>query len=214
MKINQRLDYTRLTEALGELGLVSPEALQAALEQSMTTGALLPGLLVDDGLVADWELSRVSSEVFNLPFLTVDVYAPSEEAMQDLDPEFLRRFALVPLDRYEKLLTVAMPAMVPTDVLTNLARRADAHVIAVVGSVASNRRWLEDHLPEPDPSATPDQVAGALPNLDNVAAALPDVQVADGAKVVDDDWGGMFDAADAAVQLDILGADLEEESGL
>jgi hypothetical protein len=196
VKTNQRLDYTRLAEALVERGLVEPVAIKSALAQALEGGLLLPQILVDEGMVSDWELARVTSEVFNLPFLTVEVYEPSADACATLDPSFLRRYCLVPLDRYEKLLTVAMPAMVPTDVLTSLARQAGAHIVPVVGTLVTNRRWLGEHVPDADATETVEAVAPALP----------------GAAAVDDAWAAMFDAADAAVQLDIRAGSSDDGS--
>ncbi len=185
MKHNQRLDYTRLSEALSERGIASPVALQDALQQSVETGDLLPAILVDENIVSDWELARVVSEVFNVPFLTVDSYAPDEGAREGLDPAFLRRFCLVPLDRFGDLLTVAMPAVVPSEVLKNLSQQAEAQVLPVVGTVLSNRRWLQEHLPEPKAQ------------LDDIAAPLPGADPALG-------WESMFDEADQAVKLDLV----------
>lgn len=192
MKINQRLDYNRLADALSERDLVEAGTLAHALEQSQQSGVLLPEILVTENLVSDWDLSRVSCEIFNLPFLPVEVYEPSEEALAQLDPEFLRRFCLVPLDRFDKLLTVAMPAMVPAEVLSHLGRHGGVYVLPVVSLVTANRRWLEDKLPAP---------AQASP-----AAALPGQAVGEGGA-----WADMFDAADAAVQLDLSGAELDPD---
>ena len=55
----------------------------------------------------------------------------------------------------------------------------------VVGAVSSNRRWLDEHHPAP----VLDEVGSPLPMGDPNQA--------------DDSWGDMFDAADAAVQLEI-----------
>lgn len=188
---NQRIDYLRLTEAIVAHGLADPAAVQDVVRQAQETGVLLSELLVGEAIISDYELARVSCEVFGLPFVPVDVYTPSEEAREGLDPEFLRRFALVPLDRYGKLLTVAMPCVVPADVLSNLSERADATVLAVVSTYSANRRWLDEQLPKPKV----DEPGGALPRAAAEAKG---------------EWADMFDAADAAVQLD-LGDDSEEE---
>lgn len=192
-KTHQRLDYTRLSEALAERGLVESEALDSALQQCLSTGTLFPQVLVDESLVSDWEIARVASEVFNLPFLTVASYQPDGEAREGLDASFLRRFLLVPLDRFGGVLTVVMPALVSTDVLTNLGRLAGAEILPVVGTVSSNRRWLEENLPAPD--------------VDAVSAPLPA-----GATVDDEPWANLFDEADAAVQLELDERELEGPS--
>ena len=46
------------------------------LQQCQATGSLMPEVLVHENLVSDWEVSRVSCELYHLPFLTVDLYPP------------------------------------------------------------------------------------------------------------------------------------------
>ena len=175
MKSNQRLDYDRLAEALRERKLLDAETLRHVLHQCQSTGALFPELLVRENLVADWELARVSCEVFGLPYLPVDVYEPDADLLKGLDPALLRQFALVPLDRYGDLLVVAMPAMVPSSVLAELEERASCRALPVVGSVAANRAWLEVHLPKvemPDMAALAGGLEDALGFLDEGDAAV------------------------------------------
>ena len=184
MKTNKRLDYELLTQALIERGVGDPSALQAVLTQCIDTGALLPGILVDENIVSDWELTRVVCEVFNLSYLPVDHYAPSEEAREDIDEDFLRTYGLVPLDRWADVLTVAMPGIVPADVLQTLGRQTGTQVIPVVGSVNGNKRWLRDVLPSAAEVEAPE-------------APLP--------SNVGGDWEHLFDQAEAAIQLDLQG---------
>jgi hypothetical protein len=195
-KTHQRLDYTRLAEALGERGLVDHAALEDALQQCVSTGTPLTKLLVEDSLASDWELSRIACEIFNLPFLTLDICPPNDAALKGIDPAFLRRYLLVPLERFGDVLTVAMPALVPTEVLTALGRLAEAHVLPVVSTVSSNKRWLDEHIPAPQGEEVP--------------APLPMMQAS---AVEDDAWASLFDEADAAVQLDLTGVEEEEVGG-
>lgn len=176
VKPNFRLDYERLADALRHHRLIEGEALRLTLHQCLSTGALFPDLLVRDGMVSDWELARLCSETFNLPFLPVECYQPQKNLIEGLDVEYLRQYGLVPLDGFEGVLTVSMPGMVPTDVLVGLAEASGKHILPVVGTVMGNHSWLERNLPPP--------------------AALKQLQsAADGGE-----WTGIFDAGDAAVR--------------
>ena len=181
MKSTHRFDYARLGDSLVERGLLDRETLQHVLQQCSNSHVLMPDVLVTENFVSDWEVSRVCCELFSLPFLSVDIYPPSPEALDGVDPAYLRRFSLVPLDRFGDLLTVAMPGMVASEVLDGLRTGAATRILPVVGSVLSNRLWLEEHLPDEN-----EDLPGALPDLS-----------------LDDDagWAGIFDAGDAAVQL-------------
>lgn len=192
---HHRFDYTRFGEAFVERGLLDAETLRHVLAQCQATRTLLPEILVAESLVSDWEVSRVACELYHLPFLPVNLYEPDRDVLGQFDANFLRRFALVPLDRYGELLTVVMPGLVPSDVLESLRLGPSTRMMPVVGSVASNRQWLHEHLPGPAPAAAPSGVDASLPALPADAT----LQGSDG----DQDWLNIFDAGEEAVQLDI-----------
>lgn len=178
-KNNQRLEYGRLSEVLAERGLVEPQALREALQFSSQGNMPFPEALVSANLVQDWELSRVVCEIYNLPFLSVDMVDPDPKALQGIDPQILLDNAIIPIGRFGQVLTVCMPAMVPAEVLGLLAAETDLYIMPVVGTVRTNRKWLEMHvaLPQaPMPAATalsPDENSG--------------------------EWSAIFDQGDAAV---------------
>lgn len=181
MKITTRLDYERLADALVDRGLVNRDAVKLVLDQANTSGAVFPEILVRDNLVTDWEVSRVAAEVFNLPFLPVDISPPNESLLDELDGDYLRTHGIVPIERFADVLTVAMPALVPSAVLLGLPTDKEMVVIPVVGLCSSNRAWLDEHVPET-------QAAAAAP-------VLSDEDLEAGG------WADIFDAGDEAVQL-------------
>jgi len=185
VKHNQRLGYQRLAEVLMERGLVEPQAVRDALEMSARGGLPFPEALVTANLVADWELSRTVCEVYNLPFLTVEMVEPNPEAFRGIDLDFLRQSGVLPVDRMGQVLTVCMPAIVPAEVLGFLAAETDCIVLPMVGTVRTNRRWLEEQLSPASP----------LPAAERPAAPQP--------RAPAEDWSQFFDEADAAVLSDI-----------
>jgi hypothetical protein len=209
VKSAQRFDYSRFGHALVERGLIDREVLNHVLHQITATRALLPEVLVRENLVSDWEISRVACEIYHLPFLTVDHYPPAQNALDGYDLAYLRHFALIPLDRYGGLVTVIMPGLVPTEVLDGLRSSQDGRVLPVVGSVVSNRRWLEERFaPKAGPSASPRPSAKPATPVASIPlqspAALPTRPLPeDELQLESGDWGNLFDAGDEAVQLDL-----------
>lgn len=182
MKNSNRLDYSSLAEVLGQRGLIDAGRLKLALQASQKTPVSFPEMLVSENLIGDWDLSRLVCEIFGLPFLPIDFYPPNPSALEGLDQNFLRQYALVPLSRHGQILTVCMPALVPAEVLGQLAASTDLHVMPVVGTVNSNNRWLAENL-----------------------AVQLEAEPEEGASTT---WSNVFDEADAAVLLD-LNADSE-----
>ena len=197
MKSAHRFDYARFGEALVERGLVDRQVLNHVLQQCSRNHGLLPELLVKENLVSDWELSRVACEVYHLPFLTVEQCGPASGLLEGYDLAYLRHYALVPLDRYGTLLTVIMPGLVPSEVLEGLRPGQGGRVQPLVGSVVSNRRWLEEHCTAKF-GPPPEEARAPLP--EPAATGFGELKV-----VMDEDWGNIFDAGDEAVQLDIQG---------
>jgi hypothetical protein len=181
VKATPRLDYERLADALIDRGLLDREAARLVLQQAHSAGTPFCEILVDENLVSDWEVARITAEIFNLPFLPVEVAPPSERVLATLDKDYLRKHGLVPLDRIGDILTVAMPGLVPSAILNAVNTHEGTLVLPVVGLVQSNRAWLTKYAP-----------ASEAPR-----AALP-VEVVEEA-----DWANIFDAGDEAVQLNL-----------
>ena len=235
MKSKQRLDYERLADALVDRGLVERGAAKVILEQAAQYGHSFAETLVNDSLVSDWELSRVAADVFGLPFLTVSAYPPGDDVLRDLDRAYLREHGLVPLDRFGNILTVAMPGIVPTEVLCGMGLSDEVTVLPVVGTVQTNRQWLQANLPAdgqaaegqapqaaatpapapeaPAPVPEPAAPVPAAPEPDPVASEMEDFEAVlshlDNA-LEEDAWGGIFDAGDEAVQLNLRDTEDEE----
>ncbi len=191
-KHNQRLGYQRLAEALKERGLVDPQAIDETLQLAAQGGPAFPEALIGANLISDWELSRMVCEIFNLPFLPVDIAPPDPDAMEGLDGGFLVQTGLVPVGRFGGLLTVAMPAIVPAETLGLLSARIDLVVLPVVGTVRSNRRWIEDNV-NLQPAVSPGAPA--------LVGGLED----------DSDWSNLFDEGDAAVLAELVEESLDLE---
>jgi hypothetical protein len=181
LKNAQRLDFAGLAEILGQRELVEIDRLHLALQTGLQGSSPFPEILVNDSMMGDWELSRVVCELYSLPFVPVDIYVPAENILEGLDRDFLRKHRLVPTGRHGNLLTVAMPAIVSADVLGMLGATADLHVMPVVGSVKSNNRWIDEHLPA------------------EVESDLADGEAASN----EADWGNLFDEGDASVLMDL-----------
>ena len=154
--------------------MVDPTILRELLHQAQQGIGSFTEALVFSGHVADWDLSRMVCELYQLPFLPAEVLPPTEKALEGLDHEFLYQHALVPMGRFGQVLTVSMPGLVPAGILGMLAAQTDAVVLPVVGTVQTNRAWVDEHL----------------------APETPDLES-------DSTWGNLFDDADAAVLMDL-----------
>ena len=183
LKYAQRLDDSRLAEVLHERGMADLESIREMLAASQNGATPFCEAIVSSGMVSDWDLSRVVAELFQLPFLPVSLCKPNEALWEELGSPLLRENALVPLQLFGQLLTVAMPGLVGADVLGMLAAETDYFLLPVVGTVETNRRWIREHDSSTESSAGDGDGGG---------------------------WSTLFDEGDAAVQAS-LGDEADEE---
>jgi len=186
------LDYRRLADQLVDRGMIANEAMQHVFQECSSKGLLMPEVLVNEGLISDLEISRICTDLFHLPFIPLDVYEPSKEALEGLDLEYLRQYGLVPLDRFGDLMTVSMPGIVPTSVLEGLSQDDSINILPVVGTVNGNRRWIEENMASKEETA-----------MKAFNEAITDEEAS---------WGNLFDEADESVKQGLQPS--EEASGL
>jgi len=204
VKSTQRLDYNRLVELLRERELVDPPVLQTILQSAAEAAIPFPELLLMQEILSDWELSRLVCEHYGLPFLPVELYPPTQEALELVEPDFVRVHRLIPIALHDQTLTVCMPGLVPADVLGLLAAQTDMQVLPFVGSVHSNARWILENLPEETPPSLmngSNDFAAVETGTFEPAPAMP--QSGPEAAGVTEDWDNFFDEADAAVLMDL-----------
>ncbi len=186
-KNRTRFDYTSLAEVLSQQGVADAEILNAALKASAAAGIPFPEILLTQDLITDRELSRQVCKLYGLPFMPIDFYPPSEEAVKAVPADFIRQHRLIPVGVHGNLLTVSMPALVPAEVLGEIAALTDMHIQPMVGTVQSNGLWILTNLPEHIPAALPR------------AGAIPDYATSEG----DSGWSNLFDEGDASVLMDL-----------
>ena len=235
MKNNQRFDYSALAEILGQRGLVEPERLAVALQTSAQSGFPFPEILIDNGLITDWEIARVVCELYGLPFLPVENYTPQASAGEGLDREFLAMNKLIPMERHGGLLTVCMPVLVPAEVLGILSAQTGLSVLPIVGTVTGNRTYIIEQQSADaraaekaaDSDSDADEVEAALPTEElEVEADSEEVQLEFGGDDTSDEpsqdlddvdaseldaWSNLFDEADAAVNVALEDTDEEPD---
>jgi hypothetical protein len=212
---NARLDYPGLAAALDQRGLIDAARLQVALSTCAQTGQPFPEILVFDDMIGDWELSRVVCELYNLPFIPVDFVTPDTEALETFDTHFLQAHRIVPIGRFGDLVTVAMPAIVPAEVLGSLAAALDVHILPVVGTVMTNNRWLTDNLKGPESEDGPEKEEPAveprgelrLKGMKDLSLSIPEL---DTMGASGDGWSNIFDEGNANVLMD-LGDPFEDD---
>ena len=104
-----------IADVIVELGFVSRERAEAAVEESRKAGKPAGQVLLEAGAITADELARALAERFGLDHADLTIYSPDLGATNLISPEAARRFSAVPIgfDDDEKLIVaMADPANV------------------------------------------------------------------------------------------------------
>ena len=144
MKGIDKITSLRLAEILTERAVVSSEVITDALYAQDKHGEPFVQILVSGGHITEWDLAKIVTENFNLPFLMAGNYQISEDAKKRLPKEVLFKHTIVPLDVFGDILCVAMPVMMSFDEINKIQKEHHCDLFPYVGLISENKKVLGD----------------------------------------------------------------------
>ncbi len=144
MKAIEKITSVRLAEILTERAVVASEVLTDALYAQDKHGEPFVQVLVTGGHITEWDLAKIVTENFNLPFLMAGNYQISDEAKKRLPKEVLFKHTMVPLDVFGDILCVAMPVMLTCDEMNKIQKEHGVDLFPYVGLISENKKVLGD----------------------------------------------------------------------
>jgi type IV pilus assembly protein PilB len=120
-----------ITDVLVELGYVSAEVVQAAIEAARTAGRTPESLLLEQGAINDEQLSRATAERYGLDHVDLAVYSVDVAAAALFPVTMARRYMAVPvgyMDQHTLLVAAADPANVLAVDDIQIATGLDCHI--------------------------------------------------------------------------------------
>lgn len=189
MKGIEKLTPVRLAEVLTQKGLVATEAITDALYAQEKQGEAFCQVLVNGGHITEWDLTKVVTETFQLPFIMASTYEIEDEVKTKLPKEVLFRELLVPLDLYDSVLTVVMPVLTPFDKIAKIQKEHSVEIFPYVGLFSENRTVLTSLF---------DDFAGWLKEEEVRKEKLANAASKEGSS--SPDWTNIFDQGDQAIK--------------
>lgn len=187
MKGLEKLTAIRLAEVLSQKGIVPTDAITDALYTQDQYGEPFAEVLVSSEQISEWDLARVVVESFQLPFLLPSNYEIPEDAKAILPKETLFENLLVPLGRFDRVVTVAMPILTPFDALDKIRREHRCELFPYVGLISENRNTL---------SAMFEDFAAWYEDVEAKRAS----RLQERKERASNDWMNIFDSADQAIR--------------
>lgn len=192
MKGIEKITSVRLAEILTERDVVSSEVITDALYSQDKNGEPFVQVLVNGGHITEWDLAKIVTENFNLPFLMAGNYQISEEAKVRLPKETLFKYTIVPLDTFGDIVTVAMPVMLSFEEIAKIQKEHNCDLFPYVGLITENKKVLTDLHKDYPKWVEADQKRREEEAVKRKAAPK--------SKADEGDWMSIFDAGDEAIQ--------------
>ncbi|MBL9080104.1 MAG: hypothetical protein JNL08_21605 [Planctomycetes bacterium] len=144
MKGIEKITSVRLAEILSERAAVASEVITDALYAQDRHGEPFVQILVSGGHITEWDLAKIVTENFNLPFLMAGNYQISDAAKARLPKEVLFQHTLIPLDVFDDIVCVAMPVMLTFEQIMKIQKDHNCDVFPYVGLISENKKVLTD----------------------------------------------------------------------
>jgi hypothetical protein len=139
-----KITAVRLAEILTEKAGVSSEVITDALYAQDKNGEPFVQVLVSGGHITEWDLAKIVTENFNLPFLMASNYQISDAARDRLPKDLLFKHTLVPLDVFDDIVCVAMPVMMSFDEINKIQKEHRCDIYPYIGLISENKKVLAD----------------------------------------------------------------------
>ncbi len=135
----------RLGELLKELGYLSEDQLQVALEIQKLRGESLGDILVELSFVSPQELAQAIAYQVGKEFVDLSLYTPSSEALKLIDKNTARQFEILPLAVEGDFLKLAVSDPFNVNILDLISRKTGMKVEVFVSDREGILRSIEIH---------------------------------------------------------------------
>jgi hypothetical protein len=184
-----KITSLRLAEILTERAVVSSEVITDALYAQDKHGEPFVQVLVSGGHITEWDLAKIVTENFNLPFLMAGNYQITDDAKKRMPKEVLFKYTMVPLDVFGDIVCVAMPVMLSFDEIARIQKDQNCDLFPYVGLISENKKVLGDMFKD-----YPQWVEQEQKRREMEAKKRKSMPTKGAG-----DWMSIFDAGDAAI---------------
>lgn len=130
----EKLLRTRLCDVLVEEGVLERSRVEEAQADQDDTGKQLGEILVEQEVLTDYDLAKIVTEHYALPYLDLAGYSMRREMMEVLPLDFCAKNALLPIDQFGSMLTLAVAEMPSSEVIDEIVKTTQLTPILFVAT--------------------------------------------------------------------------------
>jgi len=181
----EKLHRIRLADLLVEEGVLDRSTVEDAQNQQDAEGKELGEVLVDREILSDYDLAKLVATHYTLPYLDVAGFSTKREVVELLPLETCIRHAILPLDRFGPLLTLAVSEVPPPEVVREIVARTKlvptlfVSMRRAIVTVLEEEKKRRDSRAPKNVKAAPAKVAAPVAedaDMD-VSQAIPDLDL-------------------------------------
>ena len=166
MAIDRRANAKRLSEVLVDEGILTKAQVQEASKYLRQPDDPLSPYLIRCGFITAWDLAKAVCTHFALPYYDLSSFRPKKEVVALIDAQFLHGWGILPLDKFGKIVTVAVAESLPAGALQGIVDRSKLSPYLYVSPYDKIHETLEVAAPyaapkEAEPAAAPAEGAPA-----------------------------------------------------
>lgn len=186
MAIDRRTTQKRLSDVLVDEGVLTKAQVTEASKYLRQPDDPLGPHIIRCGFITAWDLAKAVCTHFSLPFYDLSTFKPKKEVVALMDPPFLHGYGVLPIDKFGKIVTLAVCESLSAGVLQTIVDRTQLSPYMYVAPYDKIREKLEEACPYEAPAGQGE--AAAAP-----AAAAGG---AEAGKSEEGDWMTIFEEAE------------------
>jgi type IV pilus assembly protein PilB len=132
----------QLGELLIEQGIINQSQLDKALSVQRDKGGLIGEILVDLGFTKEEDIAQALTAQYGFPFLPLVNYEINPDVANVIPARVARQYLLVPIDKIEKNLTVAMSNPLNIPAIEDVELLSGCHVQVFVSTSSDIKKAI------------------------------------------------------------------------
>jgi len=145
MAYYQRVIHKQLGELLLERKIIDSKQLEKALDLQKERGGLLGDILVELGFVKETDICQTIATQYGFPYLPLSNYSIQDEVIKIIPERVARQYCLIPIDRIENNLSVAMSNPLNTQIIEDLELLTGCNIQTFVSTASDIKKAIDKY---------------------------------------------------------------------
>jgi hypothetical protein len=187
LAIDRRTTGKRLADVLVDEGVLTKAQVTEASKYLRQPDDPLGPHLIRCGFITAWDLAKAVCTHFAVPYYDLSSFKPKKDVVALLETPFLHGYGILPIDKFGKIVTLAVCESIAPSVLQAIVDRTHLSPYMYVAPYDKIREQLEAACPYEAPAGQGEVAAAAAP--EKAGAAEP-------GSSEEGDWMAIFEEAE------------------